>query len=396
MSLVMSSQMAGSHDAEDLPNEVCASHNSNRDAKMLMNQHSIPIDPLQGSDVYFREPASIGTDYSAGAHSDADLDISVLLDSNSIDMGHGVAHAESSSGSMVTGLGGDAGITNLDQAPFQFNPGNVYEDGFDTMMRDLVTSDFTSLGSTADVGFPDPEFLKFIDSGAQSLAESLSTPMNSDLINGFDGMSIQPIQAGSTDFVGESIQEQSTTGDNLDIIKMMNVQLKPSAPASLTLGSNHMVPKGYIPSPAAEHVPCSPAPPYTPATPGVPIQASVPKPLVGPGTPQTPKTPCCVQKGPFELKTYEDGEERIVQISVRSGLSFQQRQLAMQALLFSQEEHLKIKECVGGQCDLKVAVDAKAELVGSKMDVGTAALQFTMPKECKYGLCCLCGVARYK
>lgn len=400
LSLVMSSQTAGSHDgdSEDLPNEVCNSRNSNMEklrTKMLMNDNSFPINPLQGSDVYFREPSSVETDYSAGAHSDVDVDISVLLDSRSMDIGHNVQGGISS---MVTGLGGDDGIANPGQAPFQYNQANVYEDPFDTMMRDLVASEL-SLGSTADVGFPDPELLRFIDSNGalaeHSLAECLSTPVNPDFINGFGGMSIQPVQAGQlcgVGMTGESIQEQSVTGANLDIIKMMNVQLKPTPPASLGLKeSNHMVPMGYIPSPApgpAEHFPQSPrstATPYIPATPGAPIQASVPPSPGGPLTPQTPKIPCSTQRGPFELKTYEEGDERVVEINVRSGLLLPQRQMAMQALFFSLGEHVKIKECLEKQCDLKVAIDARAELSGSKFDLDTATLQFTMPKECK---CC--------
>lgn len=380
MSLVMSSQMAGSQDGEgnDLPNEVCNSRNSNKERlRAKMNQHSTPIDPLQGSDVYFREPASIGTEYSAGAHSDADLDISVLLDSSSLSMGHSVAPSDSGGSFMVTGRGVDAGIANPGQAPFQYNQAAVYEDPFDTMMRDLVTSE---LSSSADI-FPDPELLKFIDSGTlaeASLTECLSTPVSSDFINDFDGMSVQPVQAG----VGGAIQEESATGDNLDIIKMMNVQLKPTAPASLGLKeSNHMVPMGYIPSPApVDHVPQSPAGPYTPMT---PIQASVPPSPGGPLTPQTPKTPCSVQKGPFELKTYMEGEERVCEIGICRGLPLPQRHLAAQALFFCLGEHMKIKECLEAQYDLKVAIDARAELSGSKFDQDTATLQFTMPKDCK-------------
>ena len=387
MSLVMS-QMAGSHDEEgdDLPNEVCNSRNSNKEklhAKMLMNQHSIPIDPLQGSDVYFREPASIGTDYSAEAHSDTDVDISVLLDSSSLSMGHSVAPSDSGGSFMVTGIGGDAGMANSDQAPFQYNQATVYEDPFDTMMRDLVTSELPGLGSSNDLGFPDPELLKFIDSGAlaePSLTECLSTPVNSDFVTDFDGMSIQPVQAG----MRGAIQEENATGDNLDIIKMMNVQLKPTAPASLGLKeSNHMVPMGYIPSPArVEHIP-SPAGIASPYTPMAPIQASVPPSPGGPLTPQTPKTPCPVQKGPFELKSYVEEEQRVCEIGICRGLPLAQQQIATQAMFFSLGEHVKIKECLAASYDLKVAIDARAELSGSKFDLDTATLQFTMPKDCK-------------
>lgn len=384
MSLVMS-QMAGSYgqESEDLPNEVCNSRNSNMErlhSKMLMNQHSIPIDPLQGNDVYFQEPASTGTDYSTGD----DVDISVLLDSHSM---YSVPPDKNRSSSMVTGLGGEGEIQNPGQTPFQYSPpANVFEDPFDTMMRDLVTN---------DVGVPDLDLLKLFDAGATAElgghTECLSTPVSSDFINGFDGMSIRPVQVGqhSGSMTSESIQEQSATGDNLDIIKMMNVQLKPRAPASLGLKeSNHMVAKEHIPSPAhAEHlVPPSPEPMatlYSPITPGAPIQASVP-PSPGPATPKTPKTPACSsQRGPFQLTTYVEEEERICEISVRPDLAPMQREFATQALLFSLESHVKVSECLKHGCDLKVAIDAMAELSSSKFDLKTTTLQFSMPKECK-------------
>lgn len=313
MSLVMPPQGAGgvprggsggnnSNNSDELPNEVCNSHNSNMEklrAKILMNQHSVPvmsggdgspINPLQGSDVYFREPASIpGTDYSAGSNSHS-VDISVLLDSHS--MGQCANEDDDSNGisSMVTGLGNGSGEMAMGMglspsgSALQLNQGHVFEDEFDTMMRDLMTTDLPpSLGSANDVGFPDPELLKFIDSGDLGMtptAECLSASISSDFINSFGGMSVQPVQAGQNQqqqqqqfqqqpqqfqpqlpqqssgfpLVGESVQvqeEQSATGDTLDIIKMMNVpQLKPTTPASLGLKNNVMIPKGHIPSPA--------------------------------------------------------------------------------------------------------------------------------------------------
>lgn len=416
VSLVMS-QMGEACDV-DVPNEMCNSRNTNREKlhAILMNQRSFPIDPLQGADVYFRGNPIIGTDYSAGSHADS-IDISALVDPSSVGvatLGQCVPPSEGGVSSMVTGVcggGGGAGDGGGGlQDLTQFNQTNVFEDDFDTILREL-----TGLpNAPADVGMPDLDLLKFIDSGAVSdasvLNECLSTPVNADFINGFNGISIQPIQAQnhsqnapvtpttqpfqSSIYGGVSVQEQqSSIGDNLDIIKMMNVQLKPSPPASLGLKmkSNHMVPMGLIPSPlhTENTIPLSPAKlatPYTPYTPNPPtpiasVEASVPSPA--PLTPQTPNTPCSSQKGPFDLNTRIEEDERVCEISVRSDLQPEQCQMALQMLCFSLDAHQKITECLQNPCDLKVAMDARAELCGLKCDQKSATLQFSMPKDCK-------------
>lgn len=400
--------MAGSCDQEggDLPNEMCNSRNANLEklqAKMLMNQHSVPVDPLQGGDVYFRESPSAGTNYSSEAHSDV-IDVSVLVDSNSIGMASGQClPSEGGISSMVTGVGvgGGRGIESLsqtDQLPQHVPYNAVFEDDINTLLRNFFESEETG----SDLCIPDPEFLKFIDNGMVAEAsgltatECLSTPVNDSFIHGFSEINIQqPVQAQDVKsahpmpvmMMGASIQEQTDTGDHLDMIKMMNVQIKaPTAPASLGLKQAHniMVPTGHIPSPMHSEnniIPQSPAMPFTPhpPTPIASIEASDPSPA-----PQTPQTPwSSAQKGPFELKSYVENDKRVCELSVREDLPTEQRQIAMQAMYFSVESNMQIADSAKSFCDLKVAIDAKAELAGSKFDFSSATLQFTIPQDCK-------------
>ena len=383
----------------DLPNEMCNSHNSNLAKLRAKINHSAPIDPLQGGDVYFRESPNTGTNYSADAHSDV-IDVSVLADSNSIDMGLGQClPSEGGISSMVTGVGGGGGrdiesLTQIGQPPQQLPYNTVFEDDISTLLRDFLVNDET--GSSLSI--PDPEFLKFIDNGmmaeASGLTECLSTPVSDSFINGFGEISIQqPVQAQDVKsaypmpvMMGESIQEQTDTGDHLDMIKMMNVQIKaPTAPASLGLKQSHMVPTGHIPSPMHSEnnvIPQSPATPFTPHPPPTPIasiEASAPSPA--PQTPQTPRS--SAQKGPFELKSYVEEDERVCELSVRADLSAEQCQIATQAMFFSVESNMKISDSAKAVCDLKVAIDARAELASSKFDFSNGILQFTIPKDCK-------------
>ena len=416
LSLVMAGMGGnGSFHDDDLPNEACNSRNMNLDklhARMLLSQQACPVDPLQGSDIYFQGPPR--NNLMSEFLSDS-VDVSVLADSNSAEIpGQGLILNGGGGGasSMVTGVGGGGGggggtgsMDMLGQAPLQYNPQSVFEDlDVDNLLREL---EVVQPPSASDLGIPDPDIIfKDMAMGSVLMSDPLSTPVNGDFINGFSGISIQPVQAAGTLVTsvpmqpgnsGISVQaEDSATGDHFDIIKMMNVQLKPSAPASLGLKeSNLLVPKSHIPSPldSKNAVPPSPTTPYTPnpPTPMAPVQASAPSPPP-PATPQTPKTPCTTQKGPFKVETYTEDEKRVVKVGIQKDLPVNQKFVAIQAASFSWEVNCKVQQCLKCPCDLKVAIDAQAELCESKCDPETAQLIFSMPKNCKSAskLVCVC------
>ena len=99
--------------------------------------------------------------------------------------------------------------------------------------------------------------------------------------------------------------------------------------------------------------------------------------------PDTPKTPSCPsQNGPFQLRSYVEEEKRVCEIGLRGDLSPSQCQFALQVLLYFLDIHQKLAECLSKPCDLKVAIDARAELCGAKFNQST--LQCTIPRKCKY------------
>ena len=398
---VVMSQMGGvgGPGNDDLPNETCNSRNANKEklaARMLLSPQSFPVDPLQGgNNVYFQ---------NAGQSQPSSVDLSQLADSGSMGMPGGMCSPPEEGGisSMVTGVGGGGG--GIQPPSFQYSQANVFESDMETLLRDVVVTSSKPAYESSSV-IPDLELLKAFDSGLDPalLSECLSTPISTDFMGCLDGTSIQPVQAlespllapiparqvASTptshtvqgNWMMSAPEQQSNIEDELEIVKMLNVQLKPSAPpANLGLKESVMVPNGHIQSPMRMEgiVPPSPTTPYSPM---VPVEASAPSP--SPPTPQTPKTPCASQKGPFNLKTYVEDEQRICEISVRDDLPAFQHQIATQAMSFSLETHLKLSQCVKQPCDLKVAIDAKAELCGAKFDQASGKLQFTMPKDCK-------------
>ena len=404
-------QMGGAY---HLPNEACNSHRERAGAsasgsKMLMSPHSFPVDPLQGgSSVYFQEnPNSdpLSADFSAPTASSAEpIDLSLLVDSTPA--GVLPPREGKASSSMVVGVGAakDDSLSPVSFLPS--NQANVFESEMDTMIRELVTASVNG-NPSLDMGIQDFDLLKTFDSNGLDpalVSECLSTPTSGDLISEFGGMSIQPIQAQSQQQQQqgavttpttatptkpspggwEAVQEQqSAIADDFDIIKMMNVQLKPSAPANLGLkaSATHMVPVGHIPSPMHSENSISPSTPYTPnPQPITPVEASAPS----PSTPHTPKTPSCPsQNGPFQLRSYVEEEKRVCEIGLRGDLPPSQHQFALRALLYSMDIHQKMVECLSKPCDLKVAIDARAELCGAKFDQASSSLQFSMPQECE-------------
>ena len=412
MTLVMS-QEAGPH-GDDLPNQACNTHNANKErlnAKMLLNQHSFPADPLDGSSTYFRDCPSEG--------------LSAESVSNDIILGQYCTTNGDVASSMVTGVGfaGEGGgtITDENLQKSLLNQGMVYEDFGEDIESLLRKLDCEEPQGGVDSILPDMSLLKFIDmsySGSGSDASLpnpyAQTPVDADFINGFSDVSIQPVQVQTQNQVPvqtpvqnvESVQEQSAIEDDLDMIKLMKPQPKPKVPASLGLqGPNHLVPTAPIPSPLKldTNVPPSPSPttPYTPHpptpygtqpyTPNAPIQVSAPSPAP-PSTPQTPATPRSSQRGPFNLNTYINNDERVLEVGAREDLALNERCMALQALLFSEQLARSFEKCLTVPCDLKVAIDARANLCGFNCDQDAGKLLFAMPRECKSIIqpCTLC------
>ena len=391
MTLVMSpeGESSGIFD-DDLPNEACNTRNSNLERLHAKMSNQFPVNPLAGSDIYFQHyNESPGMDFSSGAQYD------------SVDMASGQCN-EGGASSMVTGIcatGGGGGVGEqyfhpIDMFPLQNNQKTVFED--DNFLEDQLRLLDTELLYSMDPGYsPEMDFLKTFDATSDNF---LSSPVDADFFNTFCGISTQPVQAqpqiGTASQIqnGESIQEQSETEYNLDMIKMMKVPIKkPSAPSNLGLqGSNHMVPVAPIPSPFSGNTvsPSSslPSTPYVtqPCAPVTPIQAVPPSPAP-PNTPHTPATPCSSQNGPFEVKSYIDRKcgHRVCEVGVHEDLQPDDHRMAIQANYFSWETCLKYIECLGRPYDLKVAIDARAELCRPNIDHETARLQFTMPQDCE-------------
>ena len=439
---------------DDHQNEACSTRNSNIEKlhnRMLLNQHSFPVNPLDADDIYFQDysSSSQGNYLSAEAHSDVNLTLA--------------QYSSAGVSSMVTGVGGGGGggegngmeassdgfyLDNLGFPNTTFGE-NVYDDDVSGIIRDFAIGDNSELMAGETL-----EMMKFFgtdmysDPSSFRPPEPLSTPVDSAFINGFDGFNIQyPVQAAETQnhslhqteeplsseslvealsnnssdflvvedmplekvdsissrnqFGGESVQEQSTIEDDLAMIRMMKVPTQPPvAPASLGLkGHNHMVPTTRIPSPqstAGSIVPPSPVhssqvPSSTPSTPYsqacasvTPVQVTTATPpSPSPATPKTPATPCTSQKGPFELSSYTESGKRICELGIREDLAPDQYNRAGQAVLYSLDSCQKFERCLQKPCDLKVAIDARAELCSFNLDQRLGKLQFTMPQECK-------------
>ena len=71
-------------------------------------------------------------------------------------------------------------------------------------------------------------------------------------------------------------------------------------------------------------------------------------------------------------------------MSIQSNLPLDRKLIAMQAAMFSWEMNCKFDRCLKCPCDLKVAVDARAELCVLNYNQETVQLLFFMPKDCKF------------
>ena len=124
-----------------------------------------------------------------------------------------------------------------------------------------------------------------------------------------------------------------------------------------------------------------PSPNSSPIAPSM-ASTSSPAPL----TPMSLSCPSPSQNGQFELRSYVEGEKRVWEIGVHGDLPPSQHLMAVRVLHFSLDVYFKLVECLCKPCDLKVAVNARAELcelLEAKFNQTSARLQFSIPDKCE-------------
>ena len=314
---------------KNLRNELLNLRNANAPRMLLSQQHSGSV---QGdSCVYFQ---------SAGQSQSSSVDLSQLADSSSMGMSEGMRSPpeEGEVSSMVAMVGGGQSDMECD-------------------MENMIHEDVTSTNPSFEISLVLPDL--------DSELDLVSIPLGSNLMGGTSIQLIQPEnQLGSplpalipasrvastpTSHTMQGMsapEQQSNIEDELEIVKMLNVQLKP--PANLSLKESVVVTEGHIQSPMMEGF-MLPSP-TTACYPMVPVETSAPSPFLS--ATQTPMTPCASQN----LRSCIEDEQFICEISVWDDLPPFQHQNPTQAMDFSLETHLKLSQC----CDLQVTTDAKA------------------------------------